>query len=91
MSGELIVEGASTKVTIRDISANGALIISEKPLTELSKVEMKRGAFSACGHVAWAHGRLAGVKFDEPIAADVLEKTMPKAILRSLDIDSPGL
>ena len=90
MSGELVVEGVSTKVTIRDISANGALIVTEKPLTECSKVELKRGELRAYGHVAWAHGRQAGIKFDEPLAPGVLQKTMPKAILRSLDIDRSG-
>ena len=87
MSGELVVGAESLKVTIRDISANGALIVSEKPLTQSCPVELKRGALSASGHVAWAHGKQAGVKFDDPVASEILEKTMPKALLRSLDID----
>lgn len=87
MSGELIIGAESLKVTIRDISANGALIVADRLLTESCLVELKRGALSASGHVAWAHGRQGGIKFDDPVAPEILEKTMPKGLLRSLEID----
>jgi hypothetical protein len=87
MSGELVVGKKTLKVTIRDISQNGALVICEEHLGENSKVELKRGSLCAPGHVAWSHGRHAGLKFDEPVPTHVLEKTLPRALLRSLDID----
>ena len=87
MSGDLVVDKRTLKVTIRDISPNGALVICEEPLTENSKVELKRGSLCVPGHVAWSHGRHAGLKFDEPVPAHVLEKTLPQALLRSSDID----
>ena len=90
MSGELAVGGTTLKVTIRDISANGALVIAEEPLAENLRVELKRGSLCAPGHVAWSHGRHAGLKFDEPVPTHVLEKTLPQALLRSLDKDQSG-
>ena len=84
MSGELAIGGRTVRITIRDISVNGALIITETPLIEHSQVELTRGALSAIGHLAWVHGRQAGVEFDEPVSAQLLEKTMPKALIRSL-------
>lgn len=89
MSGELVVGSQSVRITIRDISINGVLVISETPLIEHSQVELKRGALSASGHVAWAHGRQAGVKFDEPVPAQLLEKTMPRALIKSLSLPTP--
>lgn len=87
MSGELVVGGKTVKVTIRDISANGALVTTVEPLPENSTVELKRGSLSASGHVAWSHRLHAGIKFDDPVPAHVLEKTLPKSLLRSLDVD----
>lgn len=90
MSGELVVGAKTLKVTIRDISANGALVIAEEPLAENSRIELKRGSLCASGHVAWAHDRNAGLKFDEPVPAHVLEKSLPQALLRSLEKDRSG-
>ena len=84
MSGELVVDSKTVKVTIRDISANGALVITEDPLAENTRIELRRGSLCASGFVAWSHRLHAGLKFDEPIPSHVLEKTLPKALLRSL-------
>ena len=87
MAGELATATRTIRVTIRDISANGALIVSSEPLDEHSPVELRRGELSAAGHVAWMHGNHAGIKFDEAVPAQVLEKTMPKRLVRTLMVE----
>jgi hypothetical protein len=89
MSGELSTPTGETKVTIRDISASGAHIISEQPLGSASLVYLKRGTLCAAAHVAWVNGNEAGLRFERELSPLELKQSMPTAILRALDGDPP--
>lgn len=83
MSGELVVGGASHKVTIRDISAVGAHIVAPDVLIAGWMVRLKRGDLDASATIAWIRGKEAGLKFDQPLAVKVLNG-MPKAVTQSI-------
>lgn len=87
MSGELSTPTGETKVTIRDISASGAHVVSDRPLQNASVVHLKRGSLCATAHVAWVNGNEAGLRFDRALSAQELRHSMPTAILRTLDGD----
>ena len=85
MSGELSTPFGETKVRIRDISPSGAHVVTEKPLQNESLVHLKRGSLCAAAHVAWVHGNEAGLRFVRSLSPAELNKSMPPAILRTLD------
>ena len=87
MSGELSTPTGGTKVTIRDISASGAHVVSDQPLESASLVYLKRGSLHAAAHVAWVNGNEAGLRFDRALSSEELKRSMPTAILRALDGD----
>jgi len=88
MSGELSTPTGETKVRIRDISANGAHVVSDQPLCSDSRVYLKRGALCAAAHVAWVNGNEAGLRFERALSPLELKHSMPTAVLRTLDGDS---
>jgi len=87
MSGELSTPTGETKVTIRDISASGAHVVSDQPLKSASLVYLRRGSLHAAAHVAWVNGHEAGLRFDRALSPEELKRGMPTAILRTLDGD----
>ena len=90
MSGELIVAGKTAKITIRDISMNGAHIACNFPLVLGSAVRLKRADLEAAGEVAWTKGNEAGIKFDCPLELQELQRSMPKTLLKSLGTEGSG-
>lgn len=84
MSGELSTPTGDTKVTIRDISASGAHVVSEQPLCSASLVFLKRGTLRAAAHVVWVNGNEAGLSFERALSPQELKQGMPTAILRVL-------
>jgi hypothetical protein len=89
MSGELSTPTGEAKVTIRDISASGAHVVSEQPLRSAALVHLKRGALRVAAHVAWVSGNEAGLRFERTLSSRELKHCMPTAIQRALDGDSP--
>ena len=90
MSGELVVGGRVSKITIRDLSLDGAHISGDYPLVVGSAVQLKRANLETSGVVAWVKKNEAGIKFDFPLDAQELKRTMPKALLKSLGTDGSG-
>lgn len=90
MSGELIVAGKAAKITIRDISMDGAHIVCEVPLVLGAAVRLKRAGLEAAGEIAWIKKNEAGIKFDSPLEHRELQRSMPEAILKSLGTERSG-
>ena len=90
MSGTLIVNGEAVKITIRDISMDGAHLAVPEPLCAGLAVRLRRETLDVAGKIAWVKGRSVGIKFDAPLDPREFQKTMPKALLRSLVTDEPG-
>ena len=90
MSGVLIVNGGATKITIRDISMDGAHIAVSSPLSAGLAVRLRRETLDVAGTIAWVKGREVGISFDAPIEPIELQRTMPKALLRLMISDGSG-
>lgn len=63
----LVGRHAQTPVTVRNLSATGALIQSRTDLAEEVDVTLARGSLRATGSLVWREGRLGGIKFANPI------------------------
>ena len=64
-----ILVGGDTQipVTVRNLSATGALVQSRANLAAVVDVTLARGSLRANGNLAWREGRLGGIKFVDPI------------------------
>ena len=60
-----------TAVTVRNLSATGALVRARAPIAEAGAVTLLRGSLSVTGTMAWTDGLNGGVNFDEPIDLSV--------------------
>lgn len=90
MSGVLIVNGGAARITIRDISMEGAHITVSGPLSPGLAVRLRRETLDVAGKIAWVKGRGVGIKFDFPLQPSELQETMPRALLRTLIPDGTG-
>lgn len=78
-SGELIYGPSTWKVRVRNISETGALVESEKTLTEGNQVVLdllEAGSINAT--VSWAVGDHTGLRFDESFDMRNLAKAKPR-------------
>ena len=72
------VDGASVPVTLRNLSEEGALV-EGACLPEIGAATLfERNELRIRGHVVWAAGRLAGIRFDRPMPRDELLRQVPR-------------
>jgi hypothetical protein len=71
-------------VTLRNLSAHGALIESAGVIVSGSDVLFRRNDLCVRGHVAWAQGRFAGVAFSKPLKPDVVLQNIARPIPRTV-------
>ena len=67
----LVGKHSQTPITVRNLSATGALIQSRTTLAEEVEVTLARGSLRANGSLVWREGRLGGIKFAAPINLEV--------------------
>ena len=92
MTASLELSGTSIPVKLRNLSAEGALVESDKLPVEGSSVLFRKGDLSAIGRIAWVKGRQAGVSFAQHLEADQLLRHVPTPRPRvQLDFRRPGL
>jgi hypothetical protein len=79
LTGQAISAAGSGRVIIRDLSLSGAQIEggSLPPLGRL--LILKKGALEACGRIAWREGNRAGLRFEQPLAAESLFALVDRA------------
>ena len=69
-AAQLIGLGSRQPVTVRNLSATGALVRAQGPLQDLGPICLMRGDLRARGTLAWLDGRNGGISFFEPIDLD---------------------
>ena len=77
MSASLELSGTSVPVKLRNLSAEGALVESDKLPVEGASVLVRRGDLSMPGRVAWVNGRQAGVNFAQKLNPEQLLRHIP--------------
>ncbi len=82
MVGSLTTHDGVRKVTIRDISRNGAQIACDEHIPADCDVMFKRGTLFAAAHVAWADKGEAGLRFYREISEEEIDGCLPAALLR---------
>ena len=75
--------GTSQAVKLRNLSAEGALVESEKLPIEGTSVHFVRNELNAQGRVVWVNGHYAGIAFDS--------KLEPSEVLRHVPVPRPKL
>ena len=77
-------------VQLHSLSTSGMLIESGHPLKFGEKIETEFGdAAVALGEITWTGAKLFGCQFDEPVAADLLERAVSRKI--DVELDSQSL
>jgi hypothetical protein len=81
MTGVLVSRDGTQKVTIRDISKNGAHVAARDRIGEGRDVLLSRGPLFAAAQVVWTNGTEAGLKFYRELSPDEIDGTLPDAVL----------
>lgn len=84
LAAVLACQGSRSAVTVRNLSATGALVRARTPIAASGSVTLVRGSLSVTGTMAWTDGLNGGVNFDEPI---VLAEWAPGAREGQRDVD----
>lgn len=83
MSGTLLTPEGAHKVLIRNISATGAQVIAESPLSDQCDALFKRGSLFAAAQVVWSVNNEAGLRFYRELTPQEVESTFHPAGLRA--------
>ena len=88
MSGLLSTPVGAIKVTIRDVSEGGAHVVGERHIPTDCRVQLQRGELHVFAEVVWSRGKSAGLSFERLLTGSELERCMPMAVVRAMDIAS---
>ena len=99
LAGTLECADATFPVTLRDLSEHGALIETANALSDDLEVWFQRNELRVHGHVAWVHGKFAGISFSSPLNPEVvlrhISRPQPRApeemIHRRPALTRPGM
>jgi hypothetical protein len=75
--------GARQSVKLKNLSAEGALVESDKLPIEGTPVQFRRNELSADGRIVWVNGRYAGIAFNETLN--------PEEVLRHIPAPKPKI
>ena len=81
MAARLEHAAETTQVTLRNLSAEGALVEGDHGLSAGTPVIFRKKNLAASGRIAWSAGRRAGIAFD--MALD------PETVLRHVPVPKP--
>ena len=81
MAASIEHDGSIVAVTLRDLSANGALVEGDHALEAGAPVVLRKNELAVAGKVAWAKGRRAGIAFATQLSAETVQRHLrpPKA------------
>ena len=77
MSASLELSGTSLAVKLRNLSAEGALVVGDKLPIEGASILFRKGDLSMPGSVAWVKGRQAGINFAQKLNPEQLLRHVP--------------
>lgn len=75
LPAKLVTLGGTHQATLLDLSFRGAKIATGGFVAPGGDAVLSWGAFEAFCRIAWCHGELCGLDFDEPLHGDVLIAT----------------
>lgn len=86
------VQGVSTPVKLRNLSADGALIEAAKLPAPGTQLTFHRNELSLAGYLAWVDGSHGGIEFAEKLEPQQVMRNVPTPKQRApLDFRRPGL
>ena len=77
IAASLELSGTSMPVKVRNLSAEGALVIGDKLPVEGASVLFRKGDLSMAGSIAWVKGRQAGINFAQKLEPEQLMRHVP--------------
>lgn len=77
MAAALELSGASVPVTLRNLSAYGALVEGDKLPVEGAEILFRRDALAVSAKIAWVRGRRAGLSFNYELPPETLLRHVP--------------
>jgi hypothetical protein len=77
MAASLELSGTSLPVKLRNLSADGALVVGDKLPVEGASLLFRKGDLSIAGQVAWVKGRQAGISFAQNLDPEQLLRHVP--------------
>ena len=69
--------GGMTPVTLRNLSADGALIEGDQDLAPGSELVFRKNELAVAGRIAWVDGRRAGIAFAMSLDPDTVLRHVP--------------
>ena len=81
MSATLEVSGRAFKVTLRNLSADGAQVEGGQLPVEGTALLFRKGDLAVAGSVIWTKGKQAGIRFDQEL--------VPAAVLNHVPVPRP--
>ena len=89
INARLITTTDEQPVKLRDISAGGTLVESERSFAKGKDVILRRGAIEVFARVAWAKGTRCGLQFEEPMSEAELLAFIHQPIRAAAPIPQP--
>lgn len=77
MAAQLVGEGESFDVKMRNLSEHGALVEGPRLPAAGATVRFRKGELNLASHVAWVDGSRAGVAFDSLLATEAVLRHVP--------------
>ncbi len=77
MAARLEHPAGVTPVTLRNLSANGALVEGDHGLPPGTLIVFRKKDLAASGRIAWSAGRRAGLAFDMPLDPETVLHNVP--------------
>lgn len=78
MAASLEHRGGLTSVTLRNLSAEGALVQGDHGLSPGAPIVFHKGELAVSGTVAWVDGNRAGLAFDGRLAPETVLRHVPE-------------
>ena len=92
LTATLDYSGRAVKVTVRNLSSDGAQVEGAQLPVEGSDLMFRKGDLAVAGSVIWVKGKQAGIRFDQELDPATVLNHVPAARPRkSADFRRPGL
>lgn len=92
MTATLEHAGRAVKVTLRNLSSDGAQVEGVQLPVEGTDLLFRKGDLAMAGSIIWTKGKQAGIRFEQPLDPATVLNHVPVARPRqSLEFRRPGL
>jgi len=92
MTATLDYSGRAIKVTLRNLSSDGAQVEGVELPVEGTDLLFRKGDLAVAGSIIWTKGKQAGIRFEQPLDPATVLNHVPVARPRqSVDFRRPGL